>query len=154
VGAEEEFRPRPVGLTDLEERTLFHFEQLKESLQWKGDQPPDPYAIHQALAGITREARPLHYLGEVGAPDHEAFTENIGNVRDAFGLVAYPYMSERGKLSMTNMYRWKKGELTLTAQQKQMLAIITTAAGIPDNPEQLTYSFSSIPPTPTANSQQ
>lgn len=146
MGAEEEFRPRPVGLTDLEERTLYHFEQLKESLQWQDDQPPDAYAIHQALAHIVLNVQPLSFLSEVGAPDHEEFTENMGKVRDAFGLVAYPYMNESGKLHMTIINGWKKGELTLTPQQKQMLTMITTAAGIPDNPEQLTYSFSSIQP--------
>jgi hypothetical protein len=75
-------------------------------------------------------------------PDQEEFSENMDNVRDAFGLVAFPYMSESGKLEMSTNYGWRKGEFTITPRQKRMLTMITTAAGIPDDPERLTYPYS------------
>ena len=140
AGAES--RPRPLGLTHLEERTLYHFEQLKKNLEWKDDKPPDPYEIYQALAHIALEVQPASFLGEVGAPDQEVFTENMQNVRDAFGLAASPYMSERGKLFMRTSHGWRKGELAITPQQKRMLTMITTAAGIPDDPARLSYPYS------------
>ncbi len=143
-------QPQPLGLTEFDERRLYHFQGLKESLEWKDGKPPDPEEVREVLAHIALNVQPIPFLGEVGTPDHKEFTENMQNVRDAFTVVAYPYMNEGGQLTMGIMYRWRRGEqLTITPRQKGMLTMITTAAGIPDDPQQLTYSFSSISPAPT-----
>ncbi len=142
--AEAEQRPER-GYYTVEEKALIHFQKLKESLQWKDGQPPDPYKVHQKLAVIAREVHPSHINGEVGTPDQEEFTENMAHVRNAFALVAYPFMSVDRQEVIRSMYMHHEGEeLTITSQQKRMLAMITTAAGIPDNPEQLTYSYRSV----------
>jgi hypothetical protein len=155
VGGAER-RPRPDrGYYTVEEKALIHFQKLQESLQWKDDQPPDPYKVHQALAVIALEVHPQTDRGEVWTPDHEAFTENMAHVRDAFALVAYPYMSEGRQMSIRIMYGYREGqELTITPQQNRMLTMITTAAGIEDNPELLTYSYSAVfKPTAPGNGQ-
>lgn len=141
---EEEFRPRSLGLKEFDEDALFHFENLEKSLEWKDGQRPEPFEVHQALARMASALQPQFYPGEVVPPDQEKFLENMDKVRDAFGLVAFTYMSESGKLQISTHYGWRKGELTITPRQKGMLTMITTAAGIPDKPDQLTYKYSMV----------
>lgn len=88
--------------------------------------------------------------------EERAFIDTIRRVRDAFDIVAYPFFDSTyqqvlssevygNPLFDTDPEPTHQGEFILTPEEKRILSQITTAAGIPDNPGQQTYSYFSIP---------
>lgn len=97
-------------------------------------------------------------INEIRTPisEDKALLEVIRHVRDAFDIVAYPFFDSTYQQVLSGEVYGNplfdadpepthQGEFTLTPEEKRILSQITTAAGIPDNPDQQTYSYFSIP---------
>lgn len=88
--------------------------------------------------------------------EETAFIESIRHVRDAFDIVAYPFFdSTYQQVLSSEIYGnpllgvypdpTRQGDFILTPDEKSVLTKIIQAAGIQDDPNQLTYSYTSIP---------
>lgn len=133
----------------------------------EGRERPDPWMVYDKLCDILSELAIPEF--EQVTPEQKAqaaLATDVRQVKDAFLIDAYSYLDERhqgiisrrihgfissGTIELIRtkpFYSRAEETITLTERQKGILQRITTAASIPDNPSQLTYSFATIlPPT-------
>src|SRR5260370_1913234 len=136
------------------------FQNIVNDARQEGERP-DLWKISLGLTDLVASLNSYEDYFQGLIPDWKrALTEEIGHIRDAFDIVAHPFMDEISKRVIsgevygnpdtgTEPNPTYQGEFTLTPVEKRVLTKITTAARIPDNPGQLTYSYSSIPRVPT-----
>lgn len=170
--AEGEYRPPGGGeagnqSTPVEESRVL---SIISGLQQEEGQTLDPYRVSDALLSY-RDRKSAHargltlmdgWLTETREPavDEEAMLEILSRVHHAFDIIAYSRFPESyQKILSAEVHgssfpylpsmKTQQGEFTLTPAEKHILTQIASVSGVPDNPDQLTYSFSSIPRTPT-----
>jgi hypothetical protein len=157
-GERDKERPRQ----SAENRIL----SLVSTVQRQEGEPVDPYRISDALMSyherVSAKARGLTsvegWLTETKEPtgDEETMIKTIRQVRNAFDIIAYHRFPESYQKTLSSeVYgspfpsmpplKTHQGEFTLTLSEKRILTQIAALAGVQDNLDQLTYSFSSIP---------
>jgi hypothetical protein len=142
-------------------------QSLLKPLQQREGEPIDPYLISDKLMsyqdevyarmkGLTFLQKPgdIPKMRETRAPTQEeqAFIKTIMRVRDAFDIVAFTHFPPNYQQAIS-MEVYDEDErshtprecITLTDTEKAILAQLTHAAGIADNPKQHVYSYGSIP---------
>ena len=87
----------------------------------------------------------------IQTPEEQAIIATIQHVRAAFNIVAYPYYPSDWQQVLSedvhesSNHGKPQERFTLTDEEKGILQQLTTLAGIPDNPDQRTYTYASIP---------
>jgi len=146
--------------------TRFH--RILNGLPWSEGKPLDPFNVSDALMTyqdqVSARARKLTpqillpgepaRLVETRTPTQEdqAFLATIQHVRQAFDILAFSYfppnyqqaLSEEVHDPQTHIHQPEES-IRLTNAEKAILHQFTAVVGIPDDPEQFTYSYASIP---------
>ena len=145
--------PGSQGTPTAETRFLSVIQNLQRNEQGR----PNLWEVYDAITTeadkiFTREEYEKMIDGTPLPPEKVALADEIRNVGNAFGIAAYPFMDGDSQQAISwdvhghSNYKPKKREdFTLTQRGKKLLTQITTLTGVPDKPDQLTYSFSSIP---------
>lgn len=151
---------QPQGIPPLDEFLMAYIQREQQCLE-PGEQL-DPWVLNEAFAQyedkISAKMAQVRGSNAIEAiktttPDEAAFWDSLRRVEYAFEIVAYPrYGNVRVQEIISDDVHVHHAKVwdsfTLTGREKATLQKITTAIGIPDNPQQTTYSFSSIPPAP------
>jgi len=141
------------------------------AVQRQESEPVDPYRISYALMdyqyqvnerigeakGIKSLVKSIPHQTE----DERAFIDTIRRVRDAFDIIAFPHFPPNYQQALSyEVYqeiedvadedkadypRTPDKRITLTDTEKSIVGRLSALAGIPDDPQQRTYSYGSLP---------
>src|SRR2546421_7337859 len=155
---------QPQGIPALD---VWMMESINQAKQQLGEgQRIDPWFVSDLFLTyhekITREMmnvrgieNAVEEVWDTETPAEIAFKKSLRRLQDAYDIVAYPFytvgqqqMISNNVHDIQNSHRKSQQPFTLNSGEKATLQSITRAIGFPDNPQQVTYSFSSIPPAP------
>ena len=152
---------QPQGIPSLD---VWMMERINQAKQQLGEgERIDPWFVSDLFLTyhelVTAKMMQVHVVDRASTlfktqtPEEREFTRSIFRTRDAYDIVAYPYYNVgQQKIISEDVYEadppQSQEPFTLTSREKGTLQKITSAIGIPDNPQQVTYSFSAIPPAP------
>ena len=138
------------------------------TVQRQEGEPIEPYRISSALMnyqdqayatrrGSTLTPKPgasyqtVQHTRELTEEDH-AFVQTISRVRDAFDIDAFSSYPEGYRQTLSEevydedmRVHTPDERFTLTGEEKGILRKIKALAGLPDDPEQYTYTYGAIP---------
>lgn len=107
--------------------------------------------IHRAEMDV-REAKTANEALHTETPAEQVFHASVQRLHDAYDITAYPFYSVgQQRLLSDEVHRYHARSpqpFTLQQREKDIFQKITTALGIASDPQQVTYSFASLPVAP------
>jgi hypothetical protein len=157
---------QPQSIPPLDVWMLDRIHQAEQNLQ-EGERI-DPWFVSDSfltykdkIISAEMDVRGAQHASEAiqtETPEEQAFWNSANRVHEAYDIVAYSHYNEHQQRLLSGEVHGstfpyikavKSSEpFTLNGREKGTLQTITTALHIPDDPQQQTYSFTSIPPAP------